>query len=282
MQISYNELLAHARQEHFAVPAFNYSDLWDMYAIVKTAQEERSPVILATIPAMANLFPMPFCAYLPQMFEQHVDIPVLCHLDHAHTTTLCRQAADLGYDSVMIDGSPYALEENIRLSAEVVKYAHSKGVSVEGEIGHIKGSNIEISYEGEDYLAAVEDAVALVNATGLDTLAVGLGTSHGHYTQRPHIDFDRLREIYDALPVPLVLHGGSGLPDDMVSEAVEKGISKINVGTDIVMTLAGGIGRVLEQNPGKVSLLTAPAKPMEEVQEVARRWIRLCKSNGRV
>jgi len=213
------------------LPAFNYSDMWDLFAIVNAANRENVDIIVASNPLVVEALGMDICQSMVNGLNAKSNVSLFNHLDHSSSVDLCIEAIDSGYPSVMIDGSRKALEDNIRMTKEVVKYAHKKGVLTEGEIGKIKGKGIEGDFSGGVYMAEIDEAVELVEKTNVDMLAVGIGTAHGFYTEKPEINFDRIKEIAAVLNVPLVLHGGTGIPDEDIQKAISLGIIKVNVGT---------------------------------------------------
>ena len=275
------QMLSDADKRGYAVPSFNYSCLWDFLAIMEAAEEEKSPVILASHFSVFNMARPEICAGIGLATMKRATVPMVFHLDHSSDVNECKQAIDLGYPSVMIDASALSLEENIASVSEVVKYAQKDNVCVEGEIGRIKGNGYEGGFDGDDFLAQVKDAVALAEQSGVDSLAVGIGTAHGFYEGKPEINFDRLQEINEALDIPLVLHGGSGIPREDVQRAIKLGINKVNVGTIIHCTLMNTMrSQLMEKGENQYTLdMARPA--MDEVKEVCREWIKTCMSNGK-
>ena len=227
------QILMENRKAGKGLCAFNYSDMWDLIAIAKAAEKMNVDVLVASNPLVTNAIGLGVCQAMVDALNATCKVNLFNHLDHSSKVDLCIQAVDAGYPSVMIDGSKHSLEENIRMVKEVVDYAHKKGVIVEGEIGKIKGKGVEGDFEGGAFLAEVDDAVELAEKSGLDSLAVGIGTAHGFYTEEPKLHFDRLAEIAAAVNVPLVLHGGTGIPDEHIRKAITMGITKVNVGTAI-------------------------------------------------
>lgn len=219
-------LIETANREGFAIPAFNYSDIWELLAIVEAARDRKAPVYIASNSLVVNTLGIDYCGALGKVAYKESHGYVLNHLDHAMEVDLCRKAIDSGYMSVMIDGSLKELMENIAMVKEVVRYAHDKGVIVEAEIGKIRGSNEEGTYTGNEYLGSVEEAVAMVSATNVDSLAVGIGNAHGFYKQPPHIHIDLLRDVHHAVSVPLVLHGSTGIPYETVRACIKMGLPR--------------------------------------------------------
>ncbi|MCL2164055.1 MAG: class II fructose-bisphosphate aldolase [Oscillospiraceae bacterium] len=280
-QESLHSLLVRADEGGFAIPAFNYSDIWDLLAIVKAAEEERAPVMIASNPLVVEAISVEVCGAIGREIMGKASVPIIHHLDHSFSADLCKAAIDHGYPSVMIDASQQDLEHNIRTVREVVEYARPYNVHVEAEIGKIKGMNVEGVYVGGDFLVDVADAVKLVEETGVDSLAVGIGTAHGFYEGKPEINFKRLAEVNEAVKVPLVLHGGTGIPENDISMAIKNGINKINVGTIIHCTYMNSMRAELNRVGDNPYTLDVVKTVTEDIKAVVKRWIRVCMTNGK-
>jgi ketose-bisphosphate aldolase len=274
------ELLYTAKKGKYAIPAFNYADIWELEAIINAAEQEHSPVIVAAFARVAKAHGTNVCAGMVKGLIKDANIPVIHHLDHSTEVRLCKEAVDSGFDSVMIDGSKFSLEENIRVTKEVCGYAHAKKIYTEGEIGQIMGRGFEGDFEGGDFLVQVPDAIQLVNETCVDTLAIGVGTAHGFYEGTPKINFERIKEVNDALDLPLVLHGGTGIPVEDVQYAISLGISKVNVGTAIWYSHAESLATTFKEK-GPIHILDANELAKEKVQGVVIDAIRMCMSVGK-
>lgn len=275
------ELLKKADEGGYAIPSFNYSDIWDFLAIIEAAEEENAPIMIASNPLVVDAIGVELCGAFGRAAMEKAKIPLVHHLDHSFKVDMCKAAIDNGYPSVMIDASKYQLEENIAHTKEVVEYAKAKGVHVEAEIGKIKGNGIEGKFAGGDFLVEVDEAVKLVEATGVDSLAVGIGTAHGFYEGEPEINFQRLKEVNDAVSIPLVLHGGTGIPKEDIQKAIKNGINKVNVGTIIHCTYMNNLREELirrGENPYTLDVIP-PVK--EKIKEVVKGWIRVCMVNGK-
>ena len=233
MLVNFIDMLNKAKKEHYAVPHFNINDLeWTKY-ILEECQEHDIPVILGVSDGAAKYMGGYNAIYgmvTGLIKDLGITIPVCLHVDHGCTET-CKKAIDAGFTSVMIDASKLALEDNIKTTKEIVDYAHSKGVSVEAEVGHIGGTEDNIT--STETNATLEECITLYENTKIDALAPALGSVHGFYKGEPNLDFDRMKQINEALPIPLVLHGGSGIPDEQIRKAIESGTSKINVNTEL-------------------------------------------------
>lgn len=276
-----HNLLVCADNGGYAIPSFNYSDIWDFLAIAEAAEEENAPIMIASNPLVVAAISPEICGAMGGAAMKLAKTPLIHHLDHSFQVDMCKAAIDNGYPSVMIDASKYDLDENIKYVKEVVDYAHCRNVHVEGEIGKIKGKGIEGDFKGGDFLVEVADAVKLVESTGLDSLAVGIGTAHGFYEGTPKINFERLREVNMAVDVPLVLHGGTGIPKEDIQKAILNGINKVNVGTIIHCTYMNNMRAELNrlgENPYTLDVV----KPVKEkIKEVVKNWIRVCGANNR-
>lgn len=275
------KMLQDADQNGYAVPMFDYSDLWDQAAILEAAEELRAPVMFASLPIGVKEIGLEMLGAMGKVSMECATVPAIHHLDHATDVQMCCRAIDCGYPSVMIDASKQELENNILFAKAVVDYAHARGAVVEAEIGKIKGRGYESSFEGDDFLVKVEDAVRLATETGVDSLAIGIGTAHGFYEGNPEINFKRLEEVNEALDIPLVLHGGTGIPEEDVRKAIQGGINKVNVGTQIRCTYMDAVQKMVE----KMGYTTHTVEIMHEVKktikEVAKTWIKTCMAEGR-
>jgi len=204
---------------------------------VQTADALKTPILLSFALGHAGLISLEEAALVGKYWAEKVATPIVLHLDHGQDFDFLRRAIELGFTSVMLDASMKEMDENIRLTKEVVAYAHTKGVSVEAEIGHVGGASEGVEgATSESVYTTVEEAKAFAEATAVDSLAVSIGTSHGVYksNKAPELNFTRLRELAAAVPVPLVLHGGSGTGDENLRRAVREGIAKLNIYTDFL------------------------------------------------
>ena len=261
-------------KEHFAIGAFNVNNMELIQGIVDAAAEEKSPVILQ---ASSSAIKYARIGYLTKMVEaalEEHDIPIALHLDHGPDFETCKMCIDNGFSSVMIDGSKYDFEENIRLTKQVVDYAHSKGVVVEAELGKLAGIEDEVNVAAADAIYTdPEQAREFVERTGCDSLAIAIGTSHGAYKFKGEakLRFDILEKVKGKLSTtPIVLHGAStvipelvnmcneyggnipgakGVPDEILHEASQRGVSKINVDTDLRLAMTGAIRKVFVDDP---------------------------------
>ena len=275
------KLMKEAEEGCYAIPAFNYSDIWDFLAIIKAAEELRAPIMIASNPLVVGEIGVEICGAIGTAAMAKAGVPVVHHLDHSSSVELCKAAVDNGYPSVMIDASGHDLETNIKMVKEVVDYGHARQVHVEGEIGKIKGKNVEGEFIGGDFLVEVDEAVRLAEATGVDSLAIGIGTAHGFYEGRPEINFARLAEVNEAVKIPLVLHGGTGIPEEDIKRAIKNGISKVNVGTTIHCTYMNAMREELNRNGENPYTLDIVRPVMEAVRSVVKHWIKVCMADGK-
>ena len=275
------DILRKADAEGYAVPAFNYSDIWDLQAIVEAAEEENAVIMLSANPLVMAAFGTRMNAAMGEAAMLDAKTPVLQHLDHSFTPEMCLDAINHGFRSVMMDASKYPLAENIAIVKGVVDYAHARGVIVEAELGRIRGAGIEGEYTGDDFLVDPGECRELVQATGADSLAIGIGNAHGFYKGKPELNFKRLKEVNDIVDVPLVLHGGTGIPEEDIKQAIKGGINKVNVGTIIHCTYMNAMREELVrvgENPYTLDV-TKPVK--ENIKAVVKEWIRVCMCNNR-
>lgn len=249
MLVNFNEMLKKAKEGHYAVPHLNINNLeWTKY-ILEECQKLNVPVILGVSEGAAKYmggFEAITGMVKGLIKDLNIDIPVCLHVDHGQSFETCKKAIDAGFTSVMIDASRLELADNIKVTKEVVDYAHERGVSVEAEVGHIGGTEDNITSSATN--ATLEDCVTIYNETGLDALAPALGSVHGFYKGEPNLDFETMALINKELPIPLVLHGGSGIPDDKIKKAIECGISKINVNTELQVAWTGAVREFLKSD----------------------------------
>ena len=274
--ITTKEMFAKAINSDYAIGAFNVNNMEIIQGIVEAAQIEQAPLILQ-VSAGARKYAKP--VYLIKLVEAAIadtGVDGALHLDHGEDFDICKKCVDDGFTSVMIDGSKHPFEENIRLTKEVVDYAHDHGVVVEAELGKLAGveDNIKVDARSATFTDP-DEAAEFVERTGVDSLAIAIGTSHGAYKFKgePYLDFERLKKIHELIPdTPLVLHGASsvlkefvdrcnqyggeipgaqGVPEEMIREAVKYGICKVNIDTDLRLAMTAEIRRVLAENPGE-------------------------------
>ena len=297
--VTTKDMFEKSMKEHFAIGAFNVNNMEIIQAITDAAAEENSPVILQ---ASSSAIKYARVGYLRKMVEASLDqydIPVVLHLDHGPDFETCKMCIDNGFSSVMIDGSKYDFEENVALTKKVVDYAHSKGVVVEAELGKLAGIEDEVNVAASDAMFTDPDqAKEFVERTGCDSLAIAIGTSHGAYKFKgePKLRFDILEKVKEKLPnTPIVLHGAStvipelvdmcneyggdipgakGVPDEILHEASKRGVSKINVDTDLRLAMTGAIRKVFIEEPSKFDPRAYLTSARELIKETVQHKIR--------
>ncbi len=267
--LTFNEVLPQARKEKRAVGAFNVANLETLLSVFKAAEQENSPVIIQVYQRLFNDERAGLIATMTSRLAERSKIPVVLHLDHGASLEQIKKAISLGYTSVMIDGSQLPFAENIALTTEAAKLAHASGVSIEAEIGHVPFG------DGAIELSTASEAVEFVKQTGVDALAISIGTAHGFYKKAPVLDIQRASEIGAAVPIPLVLHGGTGVPDDQLRKAIDCGVAKINIATELQSMFLRGVAAELAKNGDKFMPLDLYFKPVEEkIREYVRSKIR--------
>ncbi|MEI3499524.1 MAG: class II fructose-1,6-bisphosphate aldolase [Bacilli bacterium] len=242
-------MLEDAKVNKYAVPHFNINNLeWTRY-ILEECNRLKSPVILGVSEgAIRYMGGYKVVANLVKNLDEelNIQIPVAIHLDHGSSVESCKKAVDAGFTSVMIDASKYSLEENIDMTKQVVEYARIKNITIEAEIGHIGGSEDNMS--SEIAYAKVDDALSLYNETKIDFLAPALGSVHGLYKGEPCLDFDKMKEISEKTNIPLVLHGGTGIDDEKLKKAIASGICKVNINTELQIAWTKAVRKFLSED----------------------------------
>ena len=260
MLVNLHDVLDDAQRNHYAVGLFNTIDTDMVEAVIAAAEETGSPVIIGTAEVLLPYGELKLI--MPSMVEaaKRATVPVVVHFDHGVTFERCMEALQLGCTSIMFDGSAGAFEENLKNTKEMVKIAHAMGATVEGEIGHVGQANVG-DHEHDDNYTSVETAVRFAKETGVDALAIAIGTAHGAYRSKPNLDMERLKEIRSALNTPLVLHGGSGLSDDDFRNTIKYGIAKINIFTD---TCVAGLDAVKHGEGSYLEIREMKVKAMKQ------------------
>lgn len=252
MLVTSKEMFEKAREGGYAIPAPNFIDLESLRWHVETAEKLNVPLILPLAEAhIGENITLEDAALVGKKYAAEAKVPVALHLDHGTNPEIIKKAVDLGFTSVMIDASMESFEENVCRTKEMIAYAHARGAVVEAEIGHVgAGENYENHDESDSQYTTVEEARRFVEETGVDSLAISIGTAHGMYKGIPEINFVRLKEIAAAIDTPLVLHGGSSSGDENLKKCAVNGISKINIFSDL---LAAAM-KALEEAPPKTYL----------------------------
>jgi len=241
MLVTLKDILADAQANHYAVPAFNCIEDVMLRTVLETAEANKAPVIIMGLGADLQGNGWTYLGDTAKRAAEYHDIPVTLHLDHSTDLDVIAQAVEHGFTSVMFDGSRLPFEENVRLTKAAAEIARARGVSVEGELGHVGGMDLADAEHVESVLTEPEDVAKFVEQTGVDALAVSIGSGHGRYRSLPTLNIERLIELTQATDIPLVMHGGSGTPDDQVRNAVRNGIAKMNVFTDQRVAMFRGL-----------------------------------------
>ncbi|MBQ7090521.1 MAG: class II fructose-bisphosphate aldolase [Clostridia bacterium] len=277
MLVNLNDVLKKAQAEHYAVGLFNTTDTDMLEAAIAAAEELRSPIIIGTAEVLLPSGDLKLIAPSIIAAAKRATVPVVVHYDHGLTFDRCMEALKLGFSSIMFDGSAGDTEQNMADTREIVKIAHSFGASVEGEIGHV-GEAAAGDNAVSDRYTTVAEAEEFLAKTGVDALAIAIGTAHGAYKEKPCLDLERLKEIRAAVDAPLVLHGGSGLSDDDFRNSIRDGIAKVNIFTDLCETGNKAMAEGLEEG---LAYLAIRDKKVAAIKECVMNKMRLFGSVGK-
>lgn len=280
--ISTKEMLLIAQQGKYAVPAFNIHNLETLQVVVEEAANFETPLILAGTPGTIKYAGGEYLVAMARAAASKYNIPLALHLDHFEDVAEIKQYINMGFTSAMIDASHQPFEKNIAIVKEVVEYAHAHDVTVEAELGRLGGQEDDLIVESKD--SAYTDplaAVEFVERTKIDSLAVAIGTAHGLYKGKPKLDFVRLAEIRSKVSAPLVLHGASDVPYDMVRRCIELGITKVNIATDLKIPFATAVKDYFEHNPDANDPRKYMAPGKAAMAQVVIDKIIMCGSAGR-
>lgn len=282
MLVTSKELLLDAQKNNYAVGAFNVENMEMVMAVLAAAEEKQSPVIMQTTPGTVKYAGLDYFFANVRAAAERSKIPVVMHLDHGNSFELAMQAYRLGYTSIMIDGSKLPFEENIALTKAVTDAAHPGKIPVEGELGKVGGKEDDLDNGVvENPYTDPQEAKEFVERTKVDSLAVGVGTSHGVYKGTPKVNMEVLNQIKEAVDVPLVLHGTSGVPDEQVIECVKRGICKVNYATDLRIAFTKGVKAFMAENPDEFDPKKYDAWGMEEVKKYVMQKIEVLGSTGK-
>jgi ketose-bisphosphate aldolase len=280
--VAMKDLIRDAYARHYAVGAFNTYNMESVQTVMLAARDLRSPVIIqAHITEVDNSWG---AAYVDMVkgLGRDMDIVAAIHLDHGNLYQDALRCIRYGFTSVMLDGSALPFEENIELTLSVVKAAHAIGVTVEGELGSI-GQTTELGEKiSNPYFTDPDDAAAFVERTGVDCLAVAVGNAHGLYKKEPKLDLDRVKAIADRTRLPLVMHGGTGIPDDQIRESIRRGIAKVNFSTALRKAYIDSIVEYQKENPGNLSTMDLFAYASKSVYKVVADAMKMCGSEGKL
>ena len=277
MLVNLNDVLKDAQKNHYGVGLFNTTDTDMLEAVISAAEELRSPVIIGTAEVLLPYGELSLIAPSLLHAAKRASVPVVLHYDHGVTFERCMEALKLGFSSVMFDGSAGDPEKNAADTREIVKIAHSFGATVEGEIGHVGQASDGDEAESDRYTTLAE-AQEYLAATGVDALAIAIGTAHGAYKTKPKLDLNRLAEISAAVDTPLVLHGGSGLSDDDFRNAITGGIAKVNIFTDLCIAGDNAVKAAFQDG---LSYLEARNRKVEGIKAEVIKKMKLFGSVGK-
>ena len=261
------EILKYADQQKKCVIGFDAFNLESIKWIIETAEEEQVPVIMMIYPGDRVMMPLSTFAAVTHDLASKVSVPVGLMLDHGPDFATCMEAVKGGFTSMMIDTSHLDFEENVRQTAEVVKTCHALGIDVEGELGHVGIASRESDYKNADNFTTVDNALEFIDRTGVDFLAISIGTAHGSYVSAPQLDLHRLEQINAATDIPLVLHGGTGVPEDQLKAAFARGINKLNYATGYKLKLYEVAKQIMDKGeirPRMSDLMMAMQEPMHD------------------
>ncbi|NOQ38389.1 class II fructose-1,6-bisphosphate aldolase [archaeon] len=281
--VTVKKMLSKANKENYAVGAFNFTNMETLQAIIAAASELKSPVIVQTSEGTIKYMSLGYISAMVQSAAKKEKIPIALHLDHGGSVDMAKDCIKAGYTSVMIDGSAFKLEENIALTKKVVDFAKKSKVTVEAELGKLGviSDLIMSTADASMFLTNPKEAKKFVKETKVDALAIAIGTAHGPFKNKPKLAFDRIEEIKDLLNMPLVMHGASGVPDCDIKKAIDCGINKININTEIRQVFSEAIKDVFARKPNtyKIRAYLEPARDASE--ELVKRKIELFGSAGK-
>lgn len=284
MLVSGKQILQHAHEKGYAVGAFNVNNMEQVQAIIEAAEAMNSPVIIQASQGGLKYAGVEYIAEMTKAAAQKASVPVALHLDHGTDFKQIMLCIRHGFTSVMVDASKHPLEKNMEITKHIVETAHAVGVSVEAELGKIGGTEDDITVDEKDATYTDPDeAERFVKETGVDCLAIAIGTAHGPYKGEPKLDFDRIKVIKEKLNIPLVLHGSSGVPQVSIKKAISLGMNKINIDTDIRMAFHKAVKEFIYNNPNEYDprMILAPSKlamkqviaeKMQMFDSVGRAW----------
>ena len=277
MLVTLKQMIDMAEEGGYCVPAFNVYNIETVMGVMDASEELKAPVIMQLYPRLVNEQVGYYLSPVVLAAAQKASVPVCLHLDHAAGKQEVYRALRWGYTGIMQDGSSLSFEENVALTRSTVEMCAAMGVSVEGELGHVGSAADDTMGEFTD----PEEAKSFVEQTGVCCLAVLVGNAHGHYKKPPKLDIDRISAIRKACGVPLVLHGGTGIPDDQVKAAIAAGMRKMNIGTDVCCAFAEGTKATMDDPNRHLAVDVFMKKPIETVKELAMRKIRMMGANGK-
>ena len=278
MLVGLKDVINMAEKGGYAIPAFNVYNTETVMGVAKAAEELKAPVILQVYPRLLNEEVGYYLSPAIVAAARKASVPICFHLDHGPSESTAQKALRWGATGIMYDGSVHSFEENVEMTKHIVDICSAVDVGVEGELGHI-GS---VNDDGMDEFTNPEQAAEFVRKTGVTCLAVLIGNAHGHYKKPPKLDIERVKAIREATGgIPLVLHGGSGIPDEQVKAAVKAGIRKMNIGTDVCCAFADGTKEVLNDPDRSLAIDIFMKHPIETVKQLAMSKIKLVGADGK-
>ena len=262
----YKEMLADAKARGYGIPSYNVYNYETMRLVADAAEESALPCILMLYPGLKNVIAMEDFVAMAHSIGRRSKVPVGVHLDHSFDLSEVYQAISMGFQSVMYDGSRLSIAENTAKTAELARVAHAMGVDVEAELGLVGSGSRTEDYKNSDLYTKLDEALIFVQDTGVDALAVAIGNSHGVYIETPNLDIALLKTLVDALPLPLVLHGTSHIPNDQVMAAVATGIAKVNIATEFLQLFGSAVAQQCkgEKTPNIIGLMEGARTPVLE------------------
>ncbi|MBQ2923918.1 MAG: class II fructose-bisphosphate aldolase [Tyzzerella sp.] len=279
--VTTKQMLLEAQKGGYAVGAFNVENMEMVQAAIEAAEELKSPVILQATPLSQEYTSSELIYAMVEVAAKKASVPVAIHLDHGSNFEWALKCLRAGFTSIMIDGSHGTFEENIAICKKVVEVCHPVGIPVEAELGKVGGNEDGLEGGDDNPYTDPKQAAELVKRTGVDSLAVAIGTAHGVYKGVPKLDKNRLSEIREVVSVPLVLHGTSGVPDEDVKDCIARGICKVNYATDLRIAYTNGIWKALTENPNLFDPKIYGALGREKVKERVKDRIRVVGSAGK-
>lgn len=274
--VTTKQMLKNAQEGNYAVGAFNVENMEMVMAVISAAEEMKAPVIMQTTPSTVKYAGLDYFLANARVAASKASVPVAIHLDHGSSFELASEAFRVGYTSIMIDGSHSDFESNIKVSKAVVDMCKAAGIAVEAELGKVGGKEDDLDGGDGDIYTDPQEAKEFVERTGVDSLAIAIGTAHGMYKGEPKLDLDRLSEIRQVVSVPLVLHGGSGIPDSKVQESIRRGICKVNYATELRIAYTEGVNKYLAANPNEIDPKKYNKAAMEEVKNFVIEKMKVC------
>lgn len=278
MLVTLQEMIGMAEAGNYCIPAFNVYNVETVMGVIKAAEEQKAPIIIQVYPRLLNEEVGYYLAPVVIAAARKATVPVCFHLDHGPSELEVMKALRWGATGIMLDGSVHPFEENVAITKHIVDTCASIGIGVEGELGHVGSVNDEVMEEFTD----PQEAAEFVKRTGVTCLAVLIGNAHGHYKKEPKLDIERVKAIREATGgIPLVLHGGSGIPDEQVKAAIKAGIRKMNIGTDVCCAFADGTKATLDDPNRSLAVDIFMKQPIETVKAMAVEKIKLVGAANR-